>query len=257
MPERLTPFAFEEQLVRCRLDEHGEPWFVAKDVCRVLGLENNRDAVSSLDEDEKITVGNPDSNPRAGIPHQYTLISESGLYALIFRSRKPQARAFSKWVRAEVLPSLRRTGRYALPEAGEEAPDLPAIPEMYALRPTMRQRLWQDALQTARLDNGGSAAAVRWFARLCRMVTARPVDVREPGRECAARILRFADEECRRDAGGRVNASRLYEAFALWWCAHFADTVPAIHVFGRVMPARFAKVKRGGKTWYLGLSLSQ
>ena len=73
----------------------------------------------------------------------------------------------------------------------------------------------------------------------------------------AARILRFADEECRRDAGGRVNASRLYEAFALWWCARFADSVPAIHVFGRVMPARFAKVKRGGKTWYLGLSLTQ
>ena len=128
---------------------------------------------------------------------------------------------------------------------------------MYALRPAMRQRLWQDALQTARLDNGGSAAAVRWFARLCRMVTARPVGEVEPGRECAARILRFADEECRRDAGGRVNASRLYEAFALWWCARFADSVPAIHVFGRVMPARFAKVKRGGKTWYLGLSLTQ
>ena len=184
------------------------------------------------------------------------MLSEQGLYFFVARSDKPRALPFQKWLAGEVLPSLRRTGRYALPEAGEEAPDLPVIPEMYALRPTMRQRLWQGALQTARLDNGGSAAAVRWFARLCRMVTARPVDVREPGRECAARILRFADEECRRDAGGRVNASRLYEAFALWWCAHFADTVPAIHVFGRVMPARFAKVKRGGKTWYLGLSLT-
>ena len=183
-------------------------------------------------------------------------LSEQGLYFFVARSDKPRALPFQKWLAGEVLPSLRRTGRYSLPEAGEEAPDLPAIPEMYALRPAMRQRLWQDALQTARLDNGGSAAAVRWFARLCRMVTARPVDVREPGRECAARILRFADEECRRDAGGRVNASRLYEAFALWWCARFADTVPAIHVFGRVMPARFAKVKRGGKTWYLGLSLT-
>ena len=204
MTEQLMPFAFEEQLVRCRLDEHGEPWFVARDVCRVLGLENNRDAVSSLDEDEKITVGNPDSNPRAGIPHQYTLISESGLYALIFRSRKPQARAFSKWVRAEVLPSLRRTGRYALPEAGEEAPDLPAIPEMYALRPAMRQRLWQDALQTARLDNGGSAAAVRWFARLCRMVTARPVGEVEPGRECAPASCALP---MRNAAGTRAGAS--------------------------------------------------
>ena len=258
MPERLTPFAFEEQLIRCRLDEHGNPWFVAKDVCRILELENNRDAVSSLDEDEKITVKNPDGNPRAGIPHQYTLISESGLYALVFRSRKPQGRAFSKWVRAEVLPSLRRSGSYAMPGHEARAADgIPDIPEMYALRPVQRQRLWQDALQTARLDNGGSAAAVRWFAHLCRMVTARPVGEAEPGRECAARILRFADEECRRDAGGRINASRLYEAFALWWCARFADGVPPIHVFGRVMPARFAKVKRGGRTWYLGLSLTR
>lgn len=258
MPESLTPFAFEEQLVRCRLDEHGEPWFVAKDVCRILELDHVTEALRPLDDDEKITLRNSEGNPRAGIPHQYTLISESGLYALVFRSRKPQARAFSKWVRAEVLPSLRRTGGYAMPGHEARAADgIPDIPEMYALRPVQRQRLWQDALQTARLDNGGSAAAVRWFALLCRMVTARPVGEDEPGRECAARILRFADEECRRDAGGRINASRLYEAFALWWCARFADGVPPIHVFGRVMPARFAKVKRGGKTWYLGLSLTR
>lgn len=255
MTEQLMPFAFEEQLVRCRLDEHGEPWFVAKDVALALGYQwNGVSRIAHVPEEWRrvtsvVTLRGDEQNMQ--------LLSEQGLYFFVARSDKPRALPFQKWLAGEVLPSLRRTGRYALPEAGEEAPDLPVIPEMYALRPTMRQRLWQDALQTARLDNGGSAAAVRWFARLCRMVTARPVDVREPGRECAARILRFADEECRRDAGGRVNASRLYEAFALWWCAHFADTVPAIHVFGRVMPARFAKVKRGGKTWYLGLSLTQ
>ena len=255
MTERLMPFAFEEQLVRCRLDERGEPWFVAKDVALALGYQwNGVSRIAHVPEEWRrvtsvVTLRGDEQNMQ--------LLSEQGLYFFVARSDKPRALPFQKWLAGEVLPSLRRTGRYALPEAGEEAPDLPVIPEMYALRPAMRQRLWQDALQTARLDNGGSAAAVRWFARLCRMVTARPVDVREPGRECAARILRFADEECRRDAGGRVNASHLYEAFALWWCARFADTVPAIHVFGRVMPARFAKVKRGGKTWYLGLSLTQ
>ena len=252
MTEQLMPFAFEEQLVRCRLDEHGEPWFVAKDVA--LGYQwNGVSRIAHVPEEWRrvtsvVTLRGDEQNMQ--------LLSEQGLYFFVARSDKPRALPFQKWLAGEVLPSLRRTGRYALPEAGEEALDLPVIPEMYALRPTMRQRLWQDALQTARLDNGGSAAAVRWFARLCRMVTARPVGEAEPGRECAARILRFADEECRRDAGGRVNASRLYEAFALWWCARFADSVPAIHVFGRVMPARFAKVKRGGKTWYLGLSLT-
>ena len=68
---KIMPFMFGESVVRVITDENGEPWFVAKDVCRVLGLENNRDAVSSLDEDEKITVANPDGNPRAGIPHRY------------------------------------------------------------------------------------------------------------------------------------------------------------------------------------------
>ena len=96
----ITPFAFGDNLVRSMTDENGNPWFVAKDVCRVLCIENNRDAISTLDEDEKITVANPDGNPRAGIPHQYVLISESGLYALVFRSRKPEAKAFSKWVRS-------------------------------------------------------------------------------------------------------------------------------------------------------------
>ena len=255
MSNAIQPFAFEDHLVRTIMDDGGEPWFVAKDVALALGYQwNGVSRIAHVPEEWRrvtsvVTLRGDEQNMQ--------LLSEQGLYFFVARSDKPRALPFQKWLAGEVLPSLRRTGRYALPEAGEEAPDLPVIPEMYALRPTMRQRLWQDALQTARLDNGGSAAAVRWFARLCRMVTARPVGEAEPDRECAARILRFADEECRRDAGGRVNASRLYEAFALWWCARFADSVPAIHVFGRVMPARFAKVKRGGKTWYLGLSLTQ
>ena len=172
MTERLMPFAFEEQLVRCRLDEHGEPWFVAKDVALALGYQwNGLKNIQHIPEEWR---GVESVSTPSGTQTMLTL-SEQGLYFFVARSDKPRALPFQKWLAGEVLPSLRRTGRYALPEAGEEAPDLPAIPEMYALRPTMRQRLWQDALQTARLDNGGSAAAVRWFARLCRMVTARPV----------------------------------------------------------------------------------
>ncbi len=63
----ILPFAFEDHLVRVYLDENGEPWFVAKDVCRILALDNNREAVSNLDDDEKITVSNPDGNPRGGL----------------------------------------------------------------------------------------------------------------------------------------------------------------------------------------------
>jgi len=96
------------------------PLWVAADVCRVLGIINPRDAVSSLDEDEKITVGNPDGNPRAGIPHKLVCVSESGLYALIFKSRKAEAKAFRKRVTNEILPQIRRTGSYGASQLANE-----------------------------------------------------------------------------------------------------------------------------------------
>lgn len=89
-----------------------EPLFVAADVCRILEIINPSDALKSLDPDEKITLANPDGNPRAGIPHQLAAVTESGLYALIFKSRKPEAKAFRKWVTSEVLPAIRKTGSY-------------------------------------------------------------------------------------------------------------------------------------------------
>jgi len=113
MNSRLSIFDFNENPVRI-LDQGGEPWFVAADVCRVLEIGNPTEALRNLDEDEKMTLSNPEG--RAGIGAQsYNIISESGLYALIFKSRKPQAKAFRKWVTAEVLPAVRQSGRYEAP----------------------------------------------------------------------------------------------------------------------------------------------
>lgn len=86
-----------------------EPWFVAKDVCRVLGIANHKDAVSRVDDDERRGVGITD--PLGG-RQQATAVNESGLYHLIFQSRKPEAKKFRKWVTNEVLPSIRKTGGY-------------------------------------------------------------------------------------------------------------------------------------------------
>lgn len=93
---------------------NGNPFFVAKDVCDVLGIVNHKAAVASLDEDEKgVATIYPLQKPQRGGGKQRTLvISESGLYTLIFQSRKPFAKAFRKWVTAEVLPSIRKTGCY-------------------------------------------------------------------------------------------------------------------------------------------------
>ncbi len=89
----------------------GEPWFVAKDVCDVLEHSNPAMAVKGLDDDEK------------GISKVYTpsgdqdmaVVSESGLYSLVIRSNKPEAKAFKRWITHEVIPSIRKTGSYGTP----------------------------------------------------------------------------------------------------------------------------------------------
>ena len=90
---------------------NGEPWFVAKDVCQALGVEKYRDAVNRLDDDEK---GCPVVVDTPGGLQSMTAVNESGLYNLIFQSRKAEAKAFRKWVTGEVLPTIRKTGRYEL-----------------------------------------------------------------------------------------------------------------------------------------------
>lgn len=91
-----------------------EPWFVAKDVCSALQLTDVSMAVSRLDDDEKLTQVLLVS----GQGRKMWLVNESGLYNLIFQSRKPEAKAFRKWVTGEVLPTLRRTGRYEVTGRG-------------------------------------------------------------------------------------------------------------------------------------------
>lgn len=86
----------------------GEPWFIGRHVCAILGIANARDALSRLDDDQK-GVGTTDT---LGGQQQVALINESGLYALIFTSRRPEAAAFRRWVTGDVLPTIRKTGSY-------------------------------------------------------------------------------------------------------------------------------------------------
>lgn len=88
---------------------NNEPWFVAKDVCEFLEHTNHKVALRALDEDEVRKVYLTDSLGRQQLTNA---VCESGLYALIIRSNKPEAKKFRKWVTGEVLPSIRKTGRY-------------------------------------------------------------------------------------------------------------------------------------------------
>ena len=104
----------------------GDPWFVAADVCKALELEKTNRALSRLDDDEKgaHSVSTPGGRQRMSI------ISESGLYSLILGSRKPEAKAFKRWITHEVIPSIRKHGAYmtdSLLDALEAHPE--AVPE--------------------------------------------------------------------------------------------------------------------------------
>lgn len=116
MTATVIPFSFETSEVRAISDEQGESWFVAADVAAVLGYRNAPDMTRMLDDDEAATH-NLRIRSENGVEQdrEMTIISESGLYACILKSRRPEAKAFRKWVTGEVLPALRKTGRYAVP----------------------------------------------------------------------------------------------------------------------------------------------
>ncbi|EJF05904.1 prophage antirepressor, partial [Thiovulum sp. ES] len=107
---QILPFDFKNQKIRTFLIDN-EPWFVAKDIAKVLEIKNISDALSEFDDDEKSSIVLNDGTE--GNPSKL-IISESGLYSLIMRSRKPVAKPFQKWVTREVLPEIRKTGSYSL-----------------------------------------------------------------------------------------------------------------------------------------------
>lgn len=117
-------FNFVSRSVRVQLDSDKQPWFNAGDVCEALEFANPRQAVGShVDGDD---VQKLDTTDNLGRTQQANHINESGLYALIFGSTKPVAKKFKRWVTSEVLPAIRKTGAYALPQPRRVAPN-PAL----------------------------------------------------------------------------------------------------------------------------------
>ena len=118
----LLPFHYEGAQIRVLTDSQGAPWFIAADLCSCLGIRNPSDALSRLDDDEK-GLGSTET-----LKGQQSLatVNESGLYALVLSSRKPEAKRFKRWITHEVLPAIRLTGSYAVPNLASTQPALPA-----------------------------------------------------------------------------------------------------------------------------------
>lgn len=255
MQTNITPFAFEESLVRVITDENGEPWFVAKDVALALDYEwNGIKNIQHVPEEWRRVESV--STLRRGAQDVWVL-SEQGLYFFLARSDKPKALPFQKWMAGDVMPSIRKTGQYSTSRPALSAssaathpaalPPLPPVPEeALHLHPSMRQKLWQDALQTARLDNAGSDVAMHWFAFLCRMVAQRPSTTFDE-------VRAFFIDRCMPAPGHREKSGVLYEAFRSWR-KHIKTPMPSIKAFGQSMNL-FARSKKSSGIVYCDIAL--
>ena len=191
------------------VERSGEPWFVAADVCRALGLDSTGKALTRLDDDEK----GVNSIHTLGGSQMMTIINESGLYALVLGSRKPEAKAFKRWVTHEVLPAIRRTGRYEAPGAEGITPAmvLEAAQVLSSCPPEVRfcvHKMLSDAgfnlaplgLQEAR--HGGAirqerkARFGRWFDAECMRRYATALEAAEALGTSDANIYRWRSGQC-------------------------------------------------------------
>ena len=140
----IIPFENEEfGVIRALRDDTGEPWFVAKDVCDALGIATNhlREDGRGLDDDEVLSLPNWEGKGSAPL-----IVSEPGFYKLVMRSRKPEAKAFQRWVTHEVLPSIRKRGGYMV-EVPNETPEQTMARAILIARDTIeRQRADIDML---------------------------------------------------------------------------------------------------------------
>lgn len=123
----IIPFKFNSSTVRVITDDNGEPWFVAKEIAAVLGYSDAFEMTKKLDEDEKQNLQIAGFGPRG-----VTVINEAGLYSCILTSQKEEAKPFKRWVTHDVLPSIRKTGRF---EA--ESPDISQAEHAFKLIPSV------------------------------------------------------------------------------------------------------------------------
>lgn len=147
MNNEIQRFDFKGGSLRTLTDEAGEPWFVAKDVCAVLELNNVSQALTRLDGDEKSSITLNDGTP--GSPNK-SIVSEFGLYALVLASRKPEAHEFKRWVTHEVLPQIRKTGGYIPTSESDSDEDIMARAVLVAQK-TIKQKNQQIIEQQSRI----------------------------------------------------------------------------------------------------------
>jgi prophage antirepressor-like protein len=240
----LQCFGFDDHLVRV-IDRDGQPWFVAIDICRAIGVRDASEAVEKLDDDEKA----PDSIRTLGGEQSSWVVSESGLYTLILRSRAATtpgspAHRFRKWVTAEVLPAIRKTGSYVAPapDDGNTLPVTVAEDRIkldklhYAIRcfgPAVGRDLW---LQLG-LDYVPSMAMAKPHAK--------PIELT---------LATFAEERLLRRPNVMTTATVIYNAYKDW-AQESGQFVMSESGFGKAMSRMGFDKTKSNRIYYRGVTL--
>ena len=271
MEHNIIPFIYAENEVRTLLDEEGEPWFVAKDVCDVLEHSNPSIAIQMLDDDER-------AKKSLGRQGDSWVINESGLYALIIRSNKPEAKPFRRWVTHDVLPSIRKHGSYETEEGGSDVMTRPQLAEVafrvkqvaamakaFGFKGARRKLIVNDVVHGAigiePLKVLGVKDEVMREYETTRDETEEdsrlPSHASKHGKLNKEMLADFVEACCNVQAGLVESAARLYRRFSAWYAATYGtQQVPSQKTFGNMMAPHFKRFK-SSTVYYRGIRLKE
>ncbi|HCY87848.1 MAG TPA: phage antirepressor [Desulfobacteraceae bacterium] len=259
MHNTVIPFDYDSRLVRVVPDDDGNPWWVAGDVCKVLDIQDAAQCVQRLEDDERLIR----TLHVSGQNREMWTVNEPGIYTLIIRSNKPEAKAFKRWITHEVLPTIRRTGGYQIP-------DSPGYLSGDAAKRSGKMYFPMAKLVESAdkfLEGKAALTALNYF-------TGMPVDalleeLEEKQTSSLEKNIRnlvlnpsqvgelledFLSEECELHDDYEIAASEAYTAFTAWCKGRGLKRPVSRKRFGSVVSENFDKVKRG-VIFYLGFRL--
>lgn len=210
----VIPFQYNSQDVRVIIDALGAPWWVAKDVCDVLNISEYRHAVEKLDDDER----GVEKVHTLGGPQEMIVINQSGLFTLVLRSNKPEARPFRKWITSEVLPAIMQTGEYSLVKEPDPSRHLLHMGRRYE-RVT---RIFRSLKIMARTAGFTGTQAVLRANRVTREKTGFDCLELIGGGDLSAPVYieSFVDDACHLGPDCTVHPASLYDAYVSWCNSH-------------------------------------
>jgi prophage antirepressor-like protein len=260
----LIRYGYNGKLFTILQDHKGNPWWVAREVCTVLGIADPKSSTRFLESDEK----GVHSMHTPGGKQNVTIVNEPGLYTLIFQSRKPEAKTFKRWVTHEVLPAIRKTGAYHYKEANRRGRPRKEPEDGYYGDILKEQRqlhqIFEHAYKIARrMTSSSKEASIMARTKVAELTG---IDLAEsyhlpPGMKSRAETEKeiidgFVHDCCLVGDEYQVPATELYQAFRNWFEHNRSGEVPTQKWFGGRMGRRF-KRKKDNTYKYYGIDLKR